>query len=161
MSFYQQSMQHNISNRDMSRTIFVCHRINIQYWYVTNDIVVFVRSLSHVWLFATPWTAVCEASLSFTISQSLLKLMSVGRWCIQPSHPLSSPSPLAFNLSRLSGWVSSLHQVANVLELQLRHQSFQWIFRFDFLAIQGTLKSLLQHRNLKGSILWCSAFFLV
>ena len=153
-------MQHHISNRDMSKTIFVCHRINIQYWYVTNDIV-FVQSLSHVWLFATPWTAVCEASLSFTISQSLLKLMSVCWWCIQPSHPLSSPSPPAFNLSHLLGWVSSLHQVANVLELQLQHQSFQWIFRFDFLAIQGTLKSLLQHCNLKGSILWRSGFFLV
>ena len=54
---------------------------------------------------------------------------------IQPSHPLSSPSP-AFNLSQHQGlfqWVSSLHQVAKVLELQLQHQSFQWIFRTDFL----------------------------
>ena len=54
---------------------------------------------------------------------------------IQPSHPLSSPSP-AFDLSRHQGlfqWVSSLHQVAKVLELQLQHQSFQWIFRTDFL----------------------------
>ena len=53
---------------------------------------------------------------------------------IQPSHPLSSPSPPAFNLSQHQGlfkWVSSLHQVAKVLELQ--HQSFQWIFRTDFL----------------------------
>jgi len=54
---------------------------------------------------------------------------------IQPSHPLSSPSP-AFNLSQHQGliqWVSSLHQVAKILELQLQHQSFQWIFRTDFL----------------------------
>ena len=54
----------------------------------------------------------------------------------QPSHPLSSPSPPAFNLSQRQGlfqWVSSLHQVARVLELQLQHQSFQWIFRTDFL----------------------------
>ena len=54
---------------------------------------------------------------------------------IQPSHPLSSPSPI-FNLSQHQGlfkWVSSLHQVATVLELQLQHQSFQWIFRTDFL----------------------------
>ena len=53
---------------------------------------------------------------------------------IQPSHPLSSPSPPAFNLSQCQGlfqWVSSLHQVARVLEFQ--HQSFQWIFRTDFL----------------------------
>ena len=55
---------------------------------------------------------------------------------IQPSHPLSSPSPPAFNLSQHQGlfqWVNSLHQVANVLEFQLQHQSFQWIFRVDFL----------------------------
>ena len=55
---------------------------------------------------------------------------------LQPPHPLSSPSPLAPNLSQHQGlfqWVSSLHQVAKVLELQLRHQSFQWIFRVDFL----------------------------
>ena len=58
------------------------------------------------------------------------------RDAIQPSHPLSSPSPPAFNLSQhqdLFQWVSSLHQVAKVLELQLQHQSFQWIFRVDFL----------------------------
>ena len=56
----------------------------------------------------------------------------------QPSHPLSSPSPPAFNLSQHQGifqWVCSSHQVAKVLELQFQHQhhSFQWIFRFDFL----------------------------
>ena len=54
---------------------------------------------------------------------------------IQPSHPLSSPSLPAFNLSQHQGlfkWVSSSHQVAKVLEFQLRHQSFQWIFRTDF-----------------------------
>ena len=55
---------------------------------------------------------------------------------IQPSHPLSSPSPPAFNLSQHQGlfkWVSSSHQVAKVLEFQFQHQSFQWIFRTDFL----------------------------
>ena len=55
---------------------------------------------------------------------------------IQPSHPLSSPSPPAFNLSQYQGlfkWVSSLHQVAKILEFQLQHQSFQWIPRTDFL----------------------------
>ena len=54
---------------------------------------------------------------------------------IQPSPPLSSPSPPAFNLSQDQGffkWVSSSHQVAKVLEFQLQHQSFQWIFRTDF-----------------------------
>ena len=83
-----------------------------------------------------------------------------------------SPSPPAFNLSQhqsLFQWVSSLHQVAKVLELQLQHQSFQWICRtdfssvdwFDLLAVQGTLKSLLQHHSSKASILQCSAFFIV
>ena len=84
---------------------------------------------------------------------------------IQPSHPLSSPSPPAFNLSQHPGlfqWVSSSHQVAKVLELQLQHQSFQWIFRADFfridwfhLVVQGTLKSFLQHCSSKASVLWC------
>ena len=55
---------------------------------------------------------------------------------IQPSHPLLSPSPPTFNLSQHHGlfqWVSSSHQLAKVLEFQLQHQSFQWIFRTDFL----------------------------
>ena len=91
---------------------------------------------------------------------------------IQPSHPLSSSSPPAFNLSQhqsLFQWVSSSHQVAKVLEFQLQHQSFQWIFRtdllrmdwLDLLAVQRTLKSLLQHHSSKASILWCSAFFII
>ena len=91
---------------------------------------------------------------------------------IQLSHPLSSPSPPALSLPQHQGlfkWVSSSHQVAKVLELLLKHQSFQWISRlisfrmdwFDLLAVQGTLKSLLQHHNLKASILWCSACFIV
>ena len=55
---------------------------------------------------------------------------------IQPSHPLLSPSPPALNLSQHQGllqWVGSSHQMAKVLEFQLQHQSFQWIFRIDFL----------------------------
>ena len=61
------------------------------------------------------------------------------RWigdAIQPSHPLPSPSPPAFNLPQHQGlfqWVRSLHQVTKVLEFQLQHQSFQWIFKTDFL----------------------------
>ena len=82
---------------------------------------------------------------------------------IQSSHPLSS-SPPALNLSQhqdLFRWVSSSHQVAKVLEFQLQHQSFQWTPRTDLLAVQGTLKSLLQHHSSKASILQCSAFFIV
>ena len=87
----------------------------------------------------------------------------------QPPHPLSSPSPPAFNFSQHRGlfqWVSSLPQVVKVLEFQLQHLSFQWIFRVDFLidwldlAVQGTLKSLLLHHNSKALILWHSAFFM-
>ena len=86
-----------------------------------------------VQLFVTRWTATHQASLSFTISWSLLKLNA--HWvsdAIQPPHPLSSPSPPAFNLSQgLILWIGCLHQVAKVLDL--KHQSFQWVFRFDFL----------------------------
>ena len=74
---------------------------------------------------------------------------------IQPPHPLSSPSPTPFNFSKRQGlfsWVSPSHQMAKVLKFQLQHQSFHWIsglisFRMDWLdllAVQGTLKSLLQ-----------------
>ena len=83
---------------------------------------------------------------------------------IQPSHPLSSPSPPAPNPSQhqgLSQWVNSSHEVAKVLEFQLQYQSFQWTPRTDLLAVQGTLKSLLQHHSSKASILWCSAFLTV
>ena len=76
---------------------------------------------------------------------------------IQPSHP-QPPSPPALNLSQHQGLfkrVSSSHQVAKVLELQLQHQSFQWIFILisfridwlDLLAVQGILKCFLQHHN--------------
>ena len=85
---------------------------------------------------------------------------------IQPPHPLSSPSP-TFSLSQHQGlfqWTGSSHQVAKVLALQLQNQSFQWIFRTDFLrmdsnslldllVVQGTLKSLPQHHSLKVSVL--------
>ena len=97
-----------------------------------------VQSPSRVRLFATPWS---QASLSSTNSQSLLKLLSIKS--VMPSNHLillSSPSPPAFNLSQHQGLfqsVSSSHQVAKVLEFQLHEwmniQSFQWIFRTDFL----------------------------
>ena len=95
----------------------------------------FVQSLSCVFLFVTPSTAARQASLSLTISQSSLKFMPI--WisdAIQPSHPLPPSSPFALNLSQHQGlfqWVSSSYQRAKGLEFQ--HQSFQWIFRTDFL----------------------------
>ena len=90
---------------------------------------------------------------------------------IQPSRPLSPPSTSALNLSQhqvLFQWVGTLHEVAKVLEFQLQHQSF-WVSRadflkidcFDVLAVQETLKGLLQHHRLKASIPWHSTFFMV
>ena len=97
-------------------------------------VVVVVQSLNRVRLFATLWTAAHQASLSFAISQSLLKLMSIES--MMPCNHLipSPPSPPALNLSQCKGlfqWVGSSHEVAKVLEHQ--HQFFQWIFRVDFL----------------------------
>ena len=76
----------------------------------------------------------------FPVLHQLLELVQAHvHWvgdAIQPSHPLSSPSPPAFNLSQHQGlfqWVSSSHQGAKALEFQLQHQSFQWIFRTEFL----------------------------
>ena len=110
-----------------------------------------MKSLSHVRLLVThglqptrllhPWDfpgkstrVVCHCLLRPT-PRAYVNSCPSSQWCIQLSHPLSFPSPLAFNLSRHQGlfqWVSSSHQVAKVLELQ--HQSFQWIFRNDFLC---------------------------
>ena len=91
---------------------------------------------------------------------------------IRPSHPLSSPSPPALNLSQqqcLFKWVSSSHQVATGLEFQLQHLSFQWKFKTDFfrtdwldlLAVKGILKRLPEHHSSRASILQHSASFIV
>ena len=119
-----------------------------------------------------PWAAACQASLSFVITQSLLNLMSIKS--VMPSNNLIllTPSPPALNLCQhqtLFQWVSSSQQVFKILKLQLQHQPFQWIFRvdvfridwFNLLAVQGTLKSLLQCHSSKPSILWFSAIFLL
>ena len=132
-----------------------------------------VLLLSCVRLFATPWSAARQASLSITNSWSFTQthVHCIGD-AIQPSHPLSSPSPLAFNLAQHQGlfkWVSSSHQVVKVLKFQLQHQSFQWIF-LDWFPLGLTGWISLQSKGLsrvfsntisKASILWCSAFFIV
>ena len=122
---------------------------------------------SQVQFFVTPWTAACQASL-FSISQSLLKVRSIESLMISNHlilcHPLCHRPPPAFNLSQhrsLFQGVRSSHQVAKVLEVKLQHQSLMniqpWfplgLTGLDFLAVQGTLKSLLQHDNSKASIL--------
>ena len=105
-------------------------------------------SLSHVRLFATPWIAARQASLSITNSRSSLSITSIES--VMPSSHLIllSPSPLAPNPSQhqsLFQWVNSLHEVAKVLEFQLQHHSFQRNPRADLL--QKTLRSLLQHHS--------------
>ena len=94
-----------------------------------------VQLLSHVWL-CKPMS--CNVP-GFPVLHHLPELAQTNVHCvgdvIQPSSPLSTPSPPAFSLSQnqnLFQWVSSSHHVAKVLELQLQHQSFQWIFRVDF-----------------------------
>ena len=92
----------------------------------------------------TQWTVACQVSLSFTISWNLPKFMSTGD-ANQPSHSLSPSSPSAFNLCQHQGLfqrASCLHQVAQVSELQLQHQSFQRVLRSISLRLTG-LSSLL------------------
>ena len=95
-----------------------------------------VQSLSHVWLFATPWTAALQASLSITNSRSLLKLMSITS--VMPSNHLILCHPLLllhsiFPSIRVFSSESVLHIRWPSIGVQLQHQSFQWIFRTDFL----------------------------
>ena len=132
-----------------------------------------VQSLSHVWLFVTPWTAARQASLSITNSQSLLKLMSIES--VMPSNHLILCYPLLLPPSIFP----SIRVFSNESVLHIRWQNY-WSFSFsispsneysglisfrmdwfDLLAVQGTLKSLFQHHSSKASILQLSAFFIV
>ena len=126
-----------------------------------------IQSLSHVWLFATPWIAARQASLSITNSQSSPKLMSIES--VMPSSHLILCRPL----------MKSIRVFSNESTLRMRWPKY-WSFSFsispsnehpglisfrmdrlDLLAVQGTLKSLLQHHSSKASILRHSAFFTV
>ena len=128
----QAANNNNDKNKSSSRTMFLdCFALDIICLMPRSFSS--VQLLSHVQLFATPWTAACQASLSITNSQSLLDLSIE---LVMPSNHLPSPFPLALNLSQHQGLfksVSSLHQVAKILEFQLQHQPFQRIFRTDFL----------------------------
>ena len=134
---------------------------------------VIVQSLSNVQLFATPWTAALQASLSITISQSLLKLMSIES--VMPSNQLILCCPLLL----LPSIFPSIRVFSNESVLPIKWPKY-WSFSysispsneysgliyfrmdwFDFLAVQGTLKPLLQHHSSKASILQCSAFFMI
>ena len=132
-----------------------------------------VQSLSYVRLFATPWTAALQASLSITNSHSLLKLMSIES--VMPSNHLILCRPLLLPSSILP----SIRVFSNESALHIRWPKY-WSFSFsispsseysrlisfrmdwlDLLAVQGTLKSLLQHHSSKASILQHSVFFIV
>ena len=132
-----------------------------------------VQSLSCVQLFVTPWTAARQASLSITNSQSSLKLMSIE--LVMPSNHLVLCHPLLL----LPSIFPSISVFSNESALCIRWPKY-WSFSFnisssnqysglisfrmdwlDLLAVQGTLKSLLQHHSSKASILRCSAFFTV
>ena len=132
-----------------------------------------VQSLSHVWLFVTPWIAACQASLSITNSRSLLKLMSIES--VMPSSHLILCHPLLL----LPPIPPRIRVFSNESTLHVRWPKY-WSFSFsispsnehpglisfrmdwlDLLAVQGTLKSLLQHHSSKASIFQRSAFFTV
>ena len=127
--------------------------------------IIVVQSLSHVWLFVATWTAAWQASLSFTNSQSLLKLISIES--VIPFNHLILCRPLLLLPSIFSNesvlhirwpkyWsfnISPSNQYSGLIS-----SSIDWL---DLLAVQGTLKSLLQHHSLKASILQHSAFFMV
>ena len=132
-----------------------------------------VQSLSHVRLFATPWTVASQASLSITNPQSFLKLMSIES--VMPSNRLIFSCPLLL----LPSIFPSIRVFSNELVIRISWPK-DWSFSFsirhsnvysglisfrmdwlDLLAVQGTCKSLLQHHSSKASIIWCSAFFRV
>ena len=134
---------------------------------------VVVQSLIHVWLFRTPWTATRQASLFFTVSQSLLKLMSIES--VMASNHLVLCRPLLL----LPSIFSSIRVFSNESALHISWPKY-WSLSFsispsneysglisfrmdwlDLLAVQGTLKSLLQHHSSKASILQHSVFFIV
>ena len=132
-----------------------------------------VQLLSFVQLFATPWIAACQASLSITNSRSLLKLMLIKS--VMPSSHLI----LCRSLLLLPPIPPSIRVFSSESTLRMRWPEY-WSFSFsispssehpglisfrmdwlDLLAVQGTLKSLLQHHSSRASIFWCSAFFTV
>ena len=132
-----------------------------------------VQSLSHVQLFVTPWTAARQASLSITNSQSLLKLMSIES--VMTYNYLSLCCPLlllpsifpsirvfsnesALNIRWPKYWSSSFNISSSNEYSGLISFRVDWL---ELLAVQGTLKSLLQYNSSKASTVWCSAFFII
>ena len=140
---------------------------------MTCTIISSVQLLSHVRLFATTWTAACQASLSITNSQTLPKLMST------ESVMTSNHFILCCPLLLLPSIFPSIRVFSNESALHSRWPKY-WSFSFnispsnehsglisfrmdwlDLLSVQGVLESLLQHHSSKASVVWCSAFFIV
>ena len=138
-------------------------------WLIYFDMISLLLLFSHVWLFAAPWTASCQPSMSFTIAWSLLKPMSIDSMVTSNYHVLCCPC-------LLPSIFPSIRVFSNELAICVRWPKYQSFsispsneysglisFRidwFDLLVVQGTLKSLLQHHNSKASILWRSALFM-
>ena len=128
-----------------------------------------VQSVSHIWLFVTPWTAACQASLWITSSQSLLKLTSIELVMPSTPHgPLLLPSIFSsirvFSMSQLftsGGQTIGVSVSVSVLPVNVQDRFPVGLTGFDLLAVQGTLKSLLQHHSLKAPVLQLSAFSMV
>ena len=128
-----------------------------------------VQLLSHVWLFATPWTAAHQDSLSITNSQSLLKLMSIKS--VMPSHHLILCCPILLlpsiflNIGVFSSdSILCITWLKHWFSFSPSNEYSGLIFRIDWLgllAVQGTLKCLLQHHSSKASVLQHSAFSMV
>ena len=152
---------------------FCLKHVNINYCFYQAHFFVSVQLLSRVLLFVTPWTTARQASLSITNSQSLPKLMSIE--LVMPSSHLILCCPLLL----LPSIFPSFRVFSNESALHIRWPKY-WSFSFnispsnehpglvsfrmewlDLLAVQGTVKSLLQHHSSKASILWHSAFFIV
>ena len=124
-------------------------------------VVVAVQWPSCVRLFATPWTAACQASLSLTISQSLPKFMFIA--LVMPSFP----STLDLSQHPMSHLLTTDDQNSGASGFSIGpSREYSWLISlkidwFDFLTVQGTFRSLLYHPSLKASILWRSAFLIV
>ena len=167
-------MGHFINNRCRQ---YSPSRTSAQWLWVSSTMLCsrfnWVQSLSHVRLFAIPWITARQASLSITISQSLLTLMSIE--LVMPSNHLL----LCRSLLLPPSIFPSIRVFSNESILCIRWPKY-WSFSFsispsneysglisfrmdwlDLLAVQGTLKSLLQHQSSKASILWGSAFFIL
>ena len=117
---------HLYPSKDLPKLVSGTYCVNLQFSSVTQSCLTLCNPM--------------DCSTPGLVHHQLLEFTQIDvHWvgdAIQPSHPLSSPSPLTFNLSQLQDlfqWVSSSHQVAKVLEFQLQHQSFQWTVRTDFL----------------------------